>query len=233
MVCSKCGMQNPDGVSFCTNCGQSLFPGNANQNFNNQQQYGGQQYGGPQYGGGQQYGGPQYAPPQNTEPEYVTNTKARRPVSVGFGEAIKIYFKNYANFDGRASKGEYWFSVLFSFLVGLVCWIPFLGAIIALGLLVPSLAVQVRRLHDIGKDWYYIFMSLIPFAGFIIMIVYMCQDSVGDNQWGQGPVGVPPAFVNGVPNQPYNGQPYNGGQQYNGQQFNGQQYGGNQQNYPR
>src|SRR3712207_8394042 len=55
-------------------------------------------------------------------------------------------------------------------------------------LLLPGLAVCIRRLHDIGKKWTWIFMSLIPLAGPIIMIVYACRDSEpGENQFGPNP----------------------------------------------
>ena len=61
----------------------------------------------------------------------------------------------------------------------------------ALAVLLPSLAVLVRRLHDIGKKWTWMLMSLIPVVGWIIVIVYCCRDSQpGDNQFGPNPKGV-------------------------------------------
>ena len=113
-----------------------------------------------------------------------TNTGAT-PASVTFGEAIKLFFTNYANFTGRATKSEYWWAFLFNFLVSLATsWIPVVGQIIAFALLIPGLSVGIRRLHDTGKTWTYILMGLIPLAGFIILIVQYCKDSDGDNQWG-------------------------------------------------
>ena len=67
----------------------------------------------------------------------------------------------------------------------LILWI--LLMIYSLGTLVPSLALTVRRLHDTGKDWYYIFFALIPIAGPILMIVFCAQPSAPDNQWGPMP----------------------------------------------
>ena len=100
--------------------------------------------------------------------------------SVSFGKAIQLFFENYVNFTGRASKREYWWGFLFTFLMsftiigGIACYIG-------------MLSLTIRRLHDIGKSWSRILMGLIPYAGFIILIVYYCKDSVGDNQWGPGP----------------------------------------------
>lgn len=107
------------------------------------------------------------------------------PKRVSFGEAIKLFFVNYVNFDGRSTQSEYWWVVLFNFLVGLgVGWIPVLGWLVTLGLLIPGLSLSVRRLHDTGKSWVYLLMGLIPIAGFIILIVFYCQESDGDNKWG-------------------------------------------------
>lgn len=130
---------------------------------------------------------------QNEEATAVEATSAvndaDRPKSVTFGEAIKLFFTNYVNFTGRASKSEYWWAFLFQFIVGIVAgFIPVLGSLVSLALIIPNLSVSVRRLHDTGKAWYYWLLGLIPLAGFIIMIVLYCKDSDGDNQWGPGPL---------------------------------------------
>jgi len=63
-----------------------------------------------------------------------------------------------------------------------------LGVILALGLLIPSLAVGVRRLHDIGKSGWWLLIGLIPLVGAIVLLVFACQDSQpGTNQWGPSP----------------------------------------------
>lgn len=92
------------------------------------------------------------------------------------------------NFTGRSTVSEYWWAFLFNFLVSLrTAWIPVVGQLISLGLLLPGLAVGIRRLHDTGKAWYYMFMGLIPIAGFIILIIQYCKESDADNKWGPAP----------------------------------------------
>ena len=136
----------------------------------------------------QQPAQPTYQAAVQQQNAYNPNAGAAHNGKVGFGEAIKLFFKNYANFSGRASKSEYWWAFLFnclaSFVLGLI---PYVGAVISLGLIIPGLSLNIRRLHDSGKAWYYLLMGLIPFAGFIILIVYFCADSDGDNEWGPGP----------------------------------------------
>ena len=84
---------------------------------------------------------------------------------MSFGEAIKSVFSKYATFSGRARRSEYWFFYLFSFLVNLaLSCIPFISALSfvwSLAILIPSLAVTVRRFHDIGKSgWNYLFIVI-------------------------------------------------------------------------
>ncbi|GAB6988544.1 DUF805 domain-containing protein [Paenibacillus pini] len=64
---------------------------------------------------------------------------------------------------------------------------PIFILLLALGLLLPALAVTVRRLHDIGKSGWWYFISWVPLAGGIILLVFLCLDSVGDNQYGPNP----------------------------------------------
>lgn len=137
----------------------------------------------PQYQPVQTAYTPQYQSTQNGHNTNYGNTynPQKNPSnSVSFGKAIQLFFENYVNFTGRASKSEYWWGFLFTFLMsftiigGIACYIG-------------MLSLTIRRLHDIGKSWPWIFMGLIPYAGFIILIVYYCKNSVGDNQWGPGP----------------------------------------------
>lgn len=112
--------------------------------------------------------------------------------SVSFGEAIALFFKNYTNFSGRATKSEYWWAFLFNSIVSLVAAllsnvIPPLGGLISLAVLIPGISLAVRRLHDVGKPGSWWFMGLIPFAGGIILLILFLQDSDGDNQYGPGP----------------------------------------------
>lgn len=82
----------------------------------------------------------------------ITNV---RPM-MGFGEAISTGFKKYFTFRGRARRSEYWWWALFSFLMGLLALIPILGWIIGLVMIIPSLAMSVRRLHDVGHTGWWL-----------------------------------------------------------------------------
>ena len=104
--------------------------------------------------------------------------------------------KKYAVFEGRARRKEYWmfflFNCIFAFVMmgaGMVLEIgPIPYFIYLLAVLLPSFAVFVRRLHDIGKSGMWFFVGLIPIIGSILLIVYMVTDSeVGDNQYGPYP----------------------------------------------
>ena len=97
---------------------------------------------------------------------------------IGFVDAIKICFNKYATFNGRATRAEYWWWVLFTVLVGAVlCWNKYVSGVANLALIIPSLAVAWRRLHDIGKGGGLYFINLIPIIGQIIFIVWCCQPS--------------------------------------------------------
>ncbi|KAA8818304.1 hypothetical protein CSQ85_09080 [Bifidobacterium rousetti] len=83
-----------------------------------------------------------------------------------FGDAIRRYWTGYVRFDGRASRSEFWFAMLFLFLVGLVVsWIPFINVIWGLATFLPSLAIAVRRLHDAGKPGWW--LALLYAGGFV------------------------------------------------------------------
>ena len=111
-----------------------------------------------------------------------------------FGEAIKNFFKNYANFAGRARRSEYWLAFLFVALVSAACDVinpgsgdrgSTLGNIWSLACLVPGFAIGVRRLHDTGRSAKQLLWLLLPVVGWIIFLVYMCEDSsAGANQYG-------------------------------------------------
>lgn len=204
MFCQQCGTQIEDGLAFCTNCGAkqavaSTAPAN-NEVINNAQPQPvvqsqpvmNGQYTQPnnqfnQPANQQGYAQPNaYAQPNTyTYPNVNTSGSPKR---VGFGEAIKLFFVNYVNFTGRSTASEYWYAYLFNFLVALcTSWIPVVGTLISLGLIIPGLAVGIRRLHDTGKSWVYMLMGLIPLAGFIILIVQYCKASDADNKWGPAP----------------------------------------------
>jgi uncharacterized membrane protein YhaH (DUF805 family) len=110
-------------------------------------------------------------------------------------DAVRSVLTQYATFSGRARRSEYWWFFLAYFIASVVASIidgilgvTVLGVILALGLLIPSLAVGVRRLHDIGKSGWWLLIGLIPLVGAIVLLVFACQDSQpGTNQWGPSP----------------------------------------------
>jgi len=109
---------------------------------------------------------------------------------MSFVESIQSGFRNYANFDGRAIRSEYWFFHLFAFLAmtaSVLTGIFFFA--VMLGLVLPSLAVNVRRLHDIDKSGWFIFIAIIPLVGPIVLLVWHCQrGTLGDNRFGPDPL---------------------------------------------
>ena len=117
----------------------------------------------------------------------------------------------YAKFDGRASRSEFWYFALFSFigsfifgLIDVLIVNPMLGAtpgqigqggilqfIFALVLMVPSIALAVRRLHDIGKSGWWYLIVFIPIVGVLVLLYFFVLDSQpGSNQYGPNPKGM-------------------------------------------
>ena len=87
-------------------------------------------------------------------------------------------WKNFANFGGRTSVGGYWWAFLANIIVGtIVGFIPYVGTLYTLVALIPGIALTVRRLNDTGKSWAWIFISLIPLVGSIILIIMLCKPS--------------------------------------------------------
>lgn len=123
---------------------------------------------------------------------------------VGFGEAISRAFSNYCNFSGRASRSEFWWFALFNYLVAMAIYSPNIYFVIlgrgdsvgiqivyclyCLAVLLPSLGLTWRRLHDIGKAGGWYFIGLIPIVGAIILLVWLCKDSEPcENRFGPVP----------------------------------------------
>lgn len=109
--------------------------------------------------------------------------------------------KKYAVFSGRSRRKEYWFftlvnvvlSLLLAFLdlqlglAGEAGWGPF-SAVYNLALLIPGIAVTVRRLHDTGRSGLWFFIALLPCIGGLILLIFMIEDSqFGENQYGPNP----------------------------------------------
>lgn len=83
-------------------------------------------------------------------------------------EYFKLVFKKYAQFNGRSTRSEYWYFVLFSGIISLVLSIifEFLSTLFTLLILIPSLSVQVRRLHDVGRSGWLVLVSFIIVISF-------------------------------------------------------------------
>ena len=112
--------------------------------------------------------------------------------------------KKYAVFNGRARRKEYWYFTLFNiiFIIALAIIdcvtgsfsakanMGLLGGVYSLAVLIPSIAVSVRRLHDTGRSGWWLLIGLIPFIGAIVLLVFMVLDSnPGENQHGPNPKG--------------------------------------------
>lgn len=92
-------------------------------------------------------------------------------------------WKNFANFQDRTSRRGYWMAVLFNIIAilalsALEVFFPFIGTIILLyevAVLIPAVAIMVRRLRDAGKMWYWIFLVFVPVIGGIVLLCFLLQ----------------------------------------------------------
>ncbi len=131
-----------------------------------------------------------------------------------FSDSVKTCLSKYTTWQGRASRSEFWFFYLFM----LVCLAVaaaidhllgttfkfdnpangaevsigygYVYALVGLGLMLPQLAVMVRRLHDTGRSGWWYWIILIPLIGAILLLVWFCsRGTVGNNQYGSDPLG--------------------------------------------
>ena len=123
---------------------------------------------------------------------------------------LKVVRDNYSNFNGRAQRKEYWMFFLFYMIFVIVAIVAdnILGTAFTIGegdyamsigygwiyvlfmlaLFIPTIAVMVRRLHDVGKSGWWWLINFIPLIGVIWFLVLMCTDSnPGDNKYGPSP----------------------------------------------
>lgn len=171
--CYKCGNKIADGHLFCSNCGTKVE--NIIQNPNTA------------------YSG------NNTN--YNTGNINYNPGAVQWRQSSQMSlfqyftkcFKHYVDFSGRARRKEYWGFYLFTmiFMVAAIILdnildtIGIISLLWSLTIMIPTLAVTVRRLHDVGKGGGWFFIQLVPIVGSIWLLVLMCTDSdVGPNQFG-------------------------------------------------
>jgi len=117
-------------------------------------------------------------------PRYAAPARSAAPS--GPVAAITAAFAGYVDFSGRATRSEYWWFFLFCVLVpaGLAVVNYKLGAVAWLVILLPSITVLVRRLHDAGKSGWWWFIGFIPVVGPLILLYFAVQPSDGDNDYG-------------------------------------------------
>ena len=108
-----------------------------------------------------------------------------------FTNALK---NHYADFNGRATRTQYWMFVLFYLIFYIVAGVidsiatgGILTLVFALGMLIPCIAIAARRLHDTGRSGWWQLIALIPVIGTIVLIIFLVLDSEGDNQYGPNP----------------------------------------------
>jgi uncharacterized membrane protein YhaH (DUF805 family) len=117
-----------------------------------------------------------------------------------FTQAIRSGFQNYVNFSGRAPRSEYWYWTLFSILVSIasalidVALFPSLNAspintIVELALLLPGLAVSVRRLHDLDRTGWWLLLILTGIGAIVLLVWFCMRGTVAPNRFGPDPLG--------------------------------------------
>ncbi len=105
--------------------------------------------------------------------------------------------KKYTVFSGRAQRAEYWYFTLFNLIIilvlgfidGLLGTAPVLGGIYLLAVLLPAIAVCIRRLHDTDRSGWWLLLGLIPLAGLVLLVFMVLDSTSGENQYGPNPKG--------------------------------------------
>lgn len=115
----------------------------------------------------------------------------------------KVVLKNYVNFEGRARRKEYWNFILVYMMIYLPLYVLTIVAtlnqdsssgiigillmVFALGMFLPSLAVAVRRLHDVNKSGWFILIGIIPLIGLYLLYLLFTEGTSGPNEYGKDP----------------------------------------------
>lgn len=127
---------------------------------------------------------------------------------MGFGQAVSTVFGKYATFSGRARRSEYWWWILFTVLLGIIANVGdtllktntiegaggvkfgWIYVVVAVVLVIPTIAVTFRRLHDTGRSGWWWLLSFVCFIGAVILLIFCLSDSKpGDNEYGPNPKG--------------------------------------------
>ncbi|GLY17233.1 DUF805 domain-containing protein [Kineosporia rhizophila] len=129
---------------------------------------------------------------------------------MSFSEAVNTVLKQkYATFSGRARRSEYWWFFLAAVLVNFVATIilalglavaedlpavavvaGIIYAVVYLGTLIPLLAAQVRRLHDVGRSGWWMLIALVPLGSLVLLVFAVLDSEAGQNKWGPNPKGL-------------------------------------------
>ena len=154
MFCHNCGAKLDDGAKFCNKCGTKLDGTDTRQSLN-----------------------------QNTQKFHTQGGNfPEKFISLFQKYFIDILKEKYAKFDGRATRAEYWYFILFQLLISLGVYIilsilfrhpEMTFYILSLALLVPTLAIGVRRLHDINLSGWFILLGLIPILGLALIVLFV------------------------------------------------------------
>jgi uncharacterized membrane protein YhaH (DUF805 family) len=121
---------------------------------------------------------------------------------MNFTEAISSGFQNYVNFSGRAQRSAYWYWTLFAFIasaialaidalifgVNLEGGLNIVQTIVGLALLLPGLAVSIRRLHDLDRTGWWILIALTGIGAILLIIWYVMKGTDGPNRFGPDPL---------------------------------------------
>jgi uncharacterized membrane protein YhaH (DUF805 family) len=113
--------------------------------------------------------------------------------------------KKYAVFEGRARRSEYWFFVLFNLLITIALifidafmatmdpqvGIGVLSGLYSLGVLIPSISVLVRRLHDTNRSGWWFLLAFVPLLNLVLLVFMFLDGTAGDNDYGRDPKGPP------------------------------------------
>lgn len=120
-------------------------------------------------------------------------------------EWMTLPLKRYTDFSGRSRRKEYWMfllgvvivAVVLGFVEGMLGLSGMVGGLYGpittlflLAIIIPSIAVQVRRFHDQDKSGWFVLLGFIPFIGGLIVLVFMCLEGTsGPNRFGEDPKG--------------------------------------------
>lgn len=116
---------------------------------------------------------------------------------------LKVVRDNYANFQGRARRQEYWMYALINLIIVIILSMfdtllfssgnNFISGIYSLAVLLPGIAVSVRRLHDTDRSGWWLLLTFIPIVGVIILLIFMCvEGDHANNRFGSNPKALEP-----------------------------------------